>query len=168
MRDSVVVEEAIVGATRRGVADLRAQGVDAIVVLSHLSYRANRALAERVDEIDLIVSGHGGKSLTAPEQVVPGTWIVAAGDLGRYLGRSTIAFEGAEDRTAVRAVSGAPIVMVPELPNDPRLDPLFARYEEERQALMRRELDARRAPQYFRTPAAPLEDAPGRLESPGS
>jgi 2',3'-cyclic-nucleotide 2'-phosphodiesterase (5'-nucleotidase family) len=38
MRDSVVVEEDIVASASRGVAELREQGVDAVVVLSHLSY----------------------------------------------------------------------------------------------------------------------------------
>jgi 5'-nucleotidase/UDP-sugar diphosphatase len=169
VRDSVVVEEDIEGVTRKAAADLRARGAESIVVLSHLSYRADRALADLVDGIDLIVSGHGGKSLPRAEQAAPGTWIVAPGDLGRYLGRAEIAFGRDEDAaTAVRDVNGDLIVMTPDLPNDPRLDPLFARYEEERQALMRRELDARRAPQYFRTPAAPLEGASDRPESLGS
>jgi 2',3'-cyclic-nucleotide 2'-phosphodiesterase (5'-nucleotidase family) len=169
VRDSVVVEQDIVASARRGVNELLAREVDAIVVLSHLSYKADRALAEHVEGIDLIVSGHGGKSLLEAERVVPGTWVVAAGDLGRFLGRANLELgDRTEQSTSVRDVTGDLIVMTPQLPNDARLDPLFAQYEEERQALMHRELEARRAPQYFRVPPAPLEAAPGRLESPGS
>ncbi|MFN2422021.1 MAG: bifunctional UDP-sugar hydrolase/5'-nucleotidase [Gemmatimonadota bacterium] len=169
VRDSVVVEQDVVTSARRGVRQLREREVDAIVVLSHLSYKADRALAEQVEGIDLIVSGHGGKSLIEAEGVMPGTWVVAPGDLGRFLGRAEIEFgDRSAEATAVRDVRGELIAMTPELPNDTRLDPLFARYEEERQALMRRELEARRTPEYFRAPAAPLEEAPGRLQSPGS
>lgn len=168
VRDSVVVDEDIVGVAQRAVTALREEGVDAVVVLSHLSYKGDRALADYVQGIDLIVSGHGGKTLPAPEAVVPGTWIVAAGDLGRFLGRASVRFGGGgEGQRAVRDVSGDLIVMVPQLPNDPRLDPLFAAYEEERQSLLRREIDALRASRYF-MPVPPRESAPGPIESPGS
>lgn len=145
MRDSVIVEPDIVASAQRGVAALREQNVDAIVVLSHLSYKGDLALAEFVPGTDLIVSGHGGKTLPSAEQAAPGTWVVAAGDLGRYVGRAEIAF-GGDVEAGVQAVTGDLIVMVPSLPNDPRLDPLFANYEQERKQLMRKELDARRGP----------------------
>lgn len=144
MRDSVIVED-IVESSKRGVAALREEGVDAIVVLSHLSYKGDLALGEYVSGIDLIVSGHGGKVLTEAEKAVPGTWVVASGDLGRYIGRAEVAF-GEGETAGVQDVTGDLIAMEPALPNDPRLDPLFARYEEERKQLMSRELDARRAP----------------------
>lgn len=170
VRDSVRIEEDIVGSAREAVAALRERGVDAVVVLSHLSYRADRALAQEVEGIDLIVTGHGGKSLTAAEEAAPGTWVVAPGDLGRFVGRATLAFEDAGEGPArVADVTGDLIVMEPSLPDDPRLAPLFERYEEERQALLERELDARRAPRYFRAPGAapgetPLEAAPSSAE----
>lgn len=144
MRDSVVVEEDVVASAERGVRRLREQGVDAIVVISHLSYRADLALARLVDGIDLVVSGHGGKSLDVAEEVVPGTWVVAPGDLGRFLGSAEIAFAGGEE-VRVEGVEGGLIVMEPGLPDDPRLEPLFARYEEEARGLLRREMGAREA-----------------------
>lgn len=174
VRDSVTVEEDIVGSARRAVASLREREVDAVVVLSHLSYRADRALAQEVEGIDLIVSGHGGKSLTTAERATAETWVVAPGDLGRFLGRARLRFEGGEDGPAeVGEVTGDLVVLDPTVPNDPRLDPLFERYEEERQALLQRELDARRAPRYFRAPGAvpgemPLESAPPAPPDGGS
>lgn len=173
VRDSVRIDEDLVGVTRRAVASLREEGVDAVVVLSHLSYRADRALARDVDGIDLIVSGHGGKSLTGAEEAAPETWIVAPGDLGRFLGRARLAFEDGVDETPaeVAGVRGDLIVMEPELPDDPRLDPLFEEYERERQALLERELDARTTPRYFRAPETapgetPLEAAPAEPTNP--
>ncbi|MGH7564955.1 MAG: bifunctional metallophosphatase/5'-nucleotidase [Gemmatimonadota bacterium] len=138
MRDSVIVED-IVESARRGVDDLRRQDVDLVVALSHLSYKGSRALAEYVPGIDLILSGHGGKSLTGPEEVVPETWVAAAGDLGRWVARTRVEFGG--DPVRVESVEGDLIVMVPSLPNDPRLDPLFARYEERRQQLLEKEME---------------------------
>lgn len=169
MRDSVVVEEDVVASTKRGIAELEKQGVDAIVVLSHLSYKGDRTLAQYVPGIDLIVSGHGGKTLNAPEEVVPGTWLIASGSLGQFLGRADLDFgEGPEGEPVVAAVTGELIGMDPALPNDPRLDPLFARYEEERKSLLERELESMQAPGA----SAPIDrrgdDESIRLENPQS
>jgi 5'-nucleotidase len=138
VRDSVVVED-IVESARGAVDELRGQNVDLVVALSHLSYKGSRALAEFVPGIDVILSGHGGKTLTAPEEVTPETWVAAAGDLGRWVGRIQVELGG--EPVEVEAVRGDLIVMVPSLPNDPRLDPLFARYEQRRQELVKREME---------------------------
>lgn len=168
MRDSVVVEEDIVASATRGVAELRKQGVDAIVVLSHLSYKGDRALAQLVPGIDVIVSGHGGKTLQAPEQANPGTWIVASGDLGRFLGATRVEFgEGDDGEAVVASVEGRLIGMDPSIPNDPRLDPLFAAYEEEQKALMQRELESMQVPRPV-LPEESGEDGTIRLNSPQS
>ena len=71
MRDSVIVEPDIVASAKRGVAELEGDGVDMIVVLSHLSYKGDRALAQLVSGIDLIVSGHGGTAALAVVPVAP-------------------------------------------------------------------------------------------------
>jgi 2',3'-cyclic-nucleotide 2'-phosphodiesterase (5'-nucleotidase family) len=162
MRDSVIVEEDIVASARRGVADLEKRNVDLVVVLSHLSYKGDRALAQAVPGIDLIVSGHGGKTLAAPEEASPGTWIVAAGDLGRFLGRARLELErGPEGAVGLAGVEGDLITMDPSLPNDPRLDPIFARYEEEQRALMKKELESMQAPR-----ATLPGESDGGVESP--
>ncbi len=137
-RDSVVVED-IVESARHAVDDLRSRDVDLVVALSHLSYKGSRALAELVPGIDLILSGHGGKSLPAPEEVVPETWVAAAGDLGRWIARTRI--ELPDDPGRAVAVEGDLIVMMPALPNDPRLDPLFARFEERREEMLQKEME---------------------------
>jgi len=170
MRDSVVVEEDIVASARRGVAELQRQDVDLVVVLSHLSYKGDRALARMVPGIDLIVSGHGGKTLNEPEEATPGTWIVAAGDLGRFLGRARLEFVGGPDESVqVAGIEGGLIVMEPSLPNDPRLDPLFARYEEEQRSLMQRELESMQIPDAIPPADEPRgDDESIRLNSPQS
>jgi hypothetical protein len=57
--------------------------------------------------------------------------------------------------------------MDPGLPNDPRLDPLFARYEEERKSLLKREIESMRAPGAS-APIEPRGDESIRLENPQS
>lgn len=151
VRDSVEVRD-IVGSARTEVARLRAGGVDAVVALSHLSHQGSRALAERVDGIDLVVTGHGGTTLDAAEPVVPGTWLVGSGDLGRYLGVAELELDARGEETAVVEVDGRLVTLDPTIPDDPRLRPLFERYEEERAALLEREIDARRSGRYFRDP----------------
>ena len=169
MRDSVIVEPDIVASAKRGVAELEDQDVDMIVVLSHLSYKGDRALAQLVPGIDLIVSGHGGKTLNAPEEANPGTWVVASGDLGRFLGTAEVAFDdGPGGRVVVSRVEGELIGMQPSLPNDPRLDPLFAAYEEEQKALMKRELESMRAPGATLPEDTREDDESIRLQSPQS
>ena len=169
MRDSVIVEPDIVASAKRGVAELDGEGVDMIVVLSHLSYKGDRALAQLVPGIDLIVSGHGGKTLQAPEEVNPGTWVVASGDLGRFLGTAEVGFDnGSEGRAIVSGVEGELIGMQPSIPNDPRLDPLFAAYEEEQKALMKKELESMRAPGAALPEDSREDDESIRLQSPQS
>lgn len=169
MRDSVIVEPDIVASAKRGVAELEGEGVDMIVVLSHLSYKGDRALAQLVPGIDLIVSGHGGKTLNAPEEANPGTWIVASGDLGRFLGTAEVAFDdGPGGRVVVSRIEGELIGMHPSIPNDPRLDPLFAAYEEEQKTLMKRELESMRAPGATLPEDSREDDESIRLQSPQS
>lgn len=161
VQDSVEMRD-IVESSRDAVDRLRAREVDAIVALSHLSHKGSRALSDRVEGIDLVVTGHGGTTLGEAEAVVPGTWIVASGDLGRYVGTAELTFETEGEETAVADVTGGLVILDPSVPNDPRLTPLFERYEEERAALLDREIEARRSARYFREPD--VDPEPGGVE----
>jgi 2',3'-cyclic-nucleotide 2'-phosphodiesterase (5'-nucleotidase family) len=68
------------------------QKADLIVVLSHLGIDGDRALAQAVDGIDVIVGGHSHLAMDRPE-VVNGTLIVSAGSKGQSLGRLELAVE---------------------------------------------------------------------------
>ena len=70
---------------RRYLPDLQEQ-VDLIVVLSHLGYDGDLALAKAVDGIDVIVGGHSHMYLERPRQV-NGALIVQAGAKGQVVGR---------------------------------------------------------------------------------
>ncbi len=71
-------------AARVAVAALEPQ-VDVVVALTHIGIDWDRALAEEVDGIDLIVGGHSHTRMEEAERV-DDTWIVQAGCYGRILG----------------------------------------------------------------------------------
>ncbi|MCX7720552.1 MAG: bifunctional metallophosphatase/5'-nucleotidase [Dictyoglomus thermophilum] len=67
------------------IKEVKDQGAQLIIVLSHLGYDADKKLAENVQGIDVIVGGHSHTVVTKPV-IVRGTIIVQAGYNGIYLG----------------------------------------------------------------------------------
>lgn len=65
-------------------------------------------------------------------------------------------------------IEGGLIGMDPSIPNDPRLDPLFARYEEEQKSLMKRELESMQVPGVTQPVEPRGDDESIRLENPQS
>ena len=74
---------------RSEVPRLRAES-DLVVVLSHLGYAGDQALAAAVPGIDLIVGGHWHITSHEPPEVVNGTTILSGGAYGEFLGRAEI------------------------------------------------------------------------------
>jgi 2',3'-cyclic-nucleotide 2'-phosphodiesterase (5'-nucleotidase family) len=68
-----------------------------LVALSHLGLRADRELAARVPQLDLILGGHSHDTLMEPERVgaVP---IVHAGPYGAFASRTELVRDGARAR----------------------------------------------------------------------
>jgi len=155
VRDSVVIDDPVESA-RAAVTRLRGEGAEVIVALSHLGREGSMALADEVAGIDLIVTGHGGTTLDGAEPVVPGTWLVGSGSLGRHLGVVRVGF--GREPPGARDVEGEIVTLGPSVPDDPRLDPVFARHREAQEDLMRREIEARRSAR----PARPADTVPER------
>ena len=65
------------------VSELKEQGVDVIIALTHLSIDEDKDLAAKVPEIDLIVGGHDHEPTTL---FIGGTMIHKSGSNGEYLG----------------------------------------------------------------------------------
>ncbi len=84
---------------RKQVANLR-YNADILIALSHLGIAPDRALAEAVPGIDLIVGGHTHVVLTEPETVA-GIPILQAGSHARYFGHATLSLS----RDGVRVAS---------------------------------------------------------------
>jgi 2',3'-cyclic-nucleotide 2'-phosphodiesterase (5'-nucleotidase family) len=79
------------------------------VVMSHLGLRADRALAERVPRIDLLLGGHSHDTLGEPERVgnVP---IVHAGPYGKFISRSELTRDAATGRARLENFALLPLL----------------------------------------------------------
>jgi 5'-nucleotidase len=105
-------------AARRSVAELKAQGVNKIIALTHIGITFDRELARQVDGIQVIIGGHShtpmGPQVTPPDPSRPypeviaspsGKPVVMATDWewGRWLGDLTVGFDANGDITSVVA-----------------------------------------------------------------
>jgi 2',3'-cyclic-nucleotide 2'-phosphodiesterase (5'-nucleotidase family)/glucan-binding YG repeat protein len=91
--EDIVFEKAVEKA-KETVAALEAQGVNKIVLISHSGFNVEKALAEAVDGIDLLVGGHSHTKLDKPvlvEKAEP-TVIVQANEYLNYLGVVDVTF----------------------------------------------------------------------------
>lgn len=79
--------------TRTESARLRAEGADLVLVLSHLGYPQDLALAGRVDGIDVILSGHTHNRLEAPV-LANGALVIQSGCHGSFVGRLDLEVAG--------------------------------------------------------------------------
>ena len=86
---------------RRAVDELKAQGADVVVAITHSGVDEDRELARTVPDIDVIVGGHCHTALHRP--VMEGaTVIVQAGYLGEYLGQLELAYDPSTGKVRVR------------------------------------------------------------------
>lgn len=84
-----------VASANEAIASLTEKGINKIIVLSHLGYEADRALAKEVEGIDVIVGGHTHTKLTEPTVINeegPATLIVQTGEKGQFLGKLDVIF----------------------------------------------------------------------------
>ncbi|EOS57287.1 5'-nucleotidase C-terminal domain-containing protein [Paenibacillus barengoltzii] len=92
-----------VESTQKQVDALEAEGINKIVVLSHLGYTVDQQLAEAVNGIDIIVGGHSHTVLNAPEvhhaDEEP-TLIVQTGEYNQNLGQLDVTFDSEGKLTA--------------------------------------------------------------------
>ena len=104
--------EAVAGEVER----LKAEGVNKIIVLSHSGLNVDKAVADAVPEVDIIVGGHDNSLLSntiegakGPYPVMVGTTaIVQAYAYGKFLGELNVTFN--DDGVITEAV-GEPIIM---------------------------------------------------------
>ncbi|MEC9103181.1 MAG: metallophosphoesterase, partial [Pseudomonadota bacterium] len=68
------------------VDEVRAQGADLVVCLSHNGFDVDKAMAGKVTGIDVILSGHTHDALPEPVQVGQ-TFIIASGSNGKFVSR---------------------------------------------------------------------------------
>lgn len=121
------------------VATLAGMGIDKIVLLSHLGYVEDLALAAAVDGIDVIIGGHSHTPLgPMPGAVGPyptvvnspsgdTVLVVSAFEWGKYLGRLDVSFTS---DGKIAGYVGAPIFIDTRFAEDPAIAADVARFAE--------------------------------------
>lgn len=103
----VSLDADVIGAASREAAALRAGGAEVVVLLSHLGFARDTAVAEAVEGVDVILGGHDHLVLEEPvvlrspsgrEVIVlqPGPHLANVGRLRLKVGRGTVALAGYE------------------------------------------------------------------------
>ena len=105
------------------VIDLRAQGCNVVVCLSHCGTEEEEQLASMVSGLDVIVGGHS-HDLNYPPITVGNTTIVQAGAYTRYLGVLELKLEGG--KVSVRNANAIPIDQ--NAPTVPAIDGVINNY----------------------------------------
>ena len=80
---------------REVVEEVRAEGAETVVLLSHNGFDVDRKLAGRVDGIDVILTGHTHDALPEPVWVNK-TALIASGSNGKFVSRIDMDIQGGE------------------------------------------------------------------------
>jgi 2',3'-cyclic-nucleotide 2'-phosphodiesterase (5'-nucleotidase family) len=114
----------------RMVDELKGQGADVIVAITHSGVEEDRELAREVSGIDVIVGGHCHTALHEP--VLAGdTIIVQAGSLGMYLGQLELAYDSNSGRVRARNEENGHPFLIPvdsSFACHPEIDALVREY----------------------------------------
>ncbi|KPF46304.1 5'-nucleotidase C-terminal domain-containing protein [Rhizobium sp. AAP43] len=115
--DSVLFADEI-GYLKEAVKEIEGQGINKIVLLSHVGYVKDQEIAKAVDGIDVIVGGHSHTLLSSTDEKAQGPYptlvknpagkdvpIVTAYAYSKYLGDLTVVFD---DAGVVTSSTGAP------------------------------------------------------------
>lgn len=107
------------------VAELRPE-VDLVVVLSHLGLDPDKALAEAIPGIDIIIGGNTRQLMNAPERV-GNTLVVQQGYRGEWVGKLTATFDA---EGVPSAFAEAMLTLGEEYADDPEQAALVKRAKE--------------------------------------
>ncbi len=128
-------------AATEAVAELKAQGADIIVGITHAGVDEDRALARQVDGIHLIVGGHCHTPLADP-LTEGNTLIVQSGALLENLGMLELAYDPATPSSLRVRNTDILLPLGPEVKKDPLLAQRVAHYTEQLSQLLSELTDA--------------------------
>lgn len=113
---------------RDAVRELRAKGVDIIILVSHLGFDRERAVAKSIPGIDIIVGGHTHTYLNSSDDRADGPYpvvetsglgepvlLVTNGEFAKRLGKLEVVFD---DRGVAAEWSGGPVLLDASVPGD--------------------------------------------------
>jgi len=106
------------------IIDGMEEKVDFTILLSHQGYEKDLELAEKLENIDLIIGGHSQTVVTEPEKT-NGIVVAQSGKEGYYLGKILVDFNG----SGSHVIRGELVPMLLEMPNDPQIEKLVELFE---------------------------------------
>ena len=111
------------------VQDLKKQGVNKIIALTHVGYPRDLAAIAKIPDVDVVVGGHSHSLLSNTDEKAEGPYptmvdnpggykvpVVQAGSYSKYLGDLVVTFD---DSGVVKAAKGDPILMDSSVKPDP-------------------------------------------------
>ncbi|MFQ5823670.1 MAG: multiheme c-type cytochrome [bacterium] len=96
-----------------------------VIALSHLGLSGSRALAKKINGIDIIISGHDGHRLRQPEHI-GNTVIMQTGTQGKYLGH--IDFKVSSKK--ITSIAGKVVPLSRKINDDALLSKVIKEYDE--------------------------------------
>jgi 2',3'-cyclic-nucleotide 2'-phosphodiesterase (5'-nucleotidase family) len=98
------------------IQQVRGRGAQTILLLSHLSLKEDKRVAEEIAGVDVIIGGHSHDALNPPLDV-NGTVVAQAGDFGRFLGRLDLEIDPVSGK--VTHFEGTLLPVEESIPPDP-------------------------------------------------
>ena len=98
------------------IGDLRSQGAQMIILLSHLGFKDDQKVAEEIAGIDVIIGGHSHTKLDQA-LLLKDTIIVQAGEFGQFLGRLDLEVDPVSGKITLFKEELIPIT--DDIPSDP-------------------------------------------------
>lgn len=123
---------------KRMIPQMKKEGADLVVVLSHLGFNEDKELAGRVDGIDVIIGGHSHTELAEPVEV-NGTVITQAGSFGKNVGKLELDITRSGDRAKVTGAHSRLIrIDTDSIKPDRAVNRVLKKYTEQVESLMGR------------------------------
>lgn len=112
------------------IGEARAAGASLVIVLSHCGLDRDRAIAERVPGIDIIVGGHSHTAVMPPS-VAGKTIIVQAGSWGNYLGVLNLELDTATGKILKYSHDSLkPVIAGPDIAPDKKINEIIRKYSD--------------------------------------
>ncbi len=117
------------------IKEVKAQGVQTILLLSHLGERDDRRVAGNIQGIHLIIGGHS-HSLLKPPLEINGTIVAQAGEYGQFLGRLDLEIDPGTGK--ISHFESTHIPVDESIPPDPATEAVIVSEQERVKKLMTR------------------------------
>ncbi|MFQ5636812.1 MAG: multiheme c-type cytochrome [bacterium] len=114
-----------ISAAQASVKELR-EKCDVVIALTHLSINGAISLAEKIEGIDIVVSGHNGSHLRNPHKVGK-SYVLQPGSKGKYLGQFDFTLSGGR----ITQAEGKTVALSDKYQDDEELANVVKQYDDE-------------------------------------